>query len=289
MIIIYRTRPSNGARDLVESLGNCRRGRENSVRAPRFGDKVVCWGDSLNLQGIEVLNGVPIINKYEDAVKLKAANVPTVEVSRTRPANQGGGFAPRPNYRPTAVQTTDGTLTEAQVRTALQLMNSYLQAPLTPLPSVEWLGRKFNHVGGGDLLSTQSSYDYWSKKEDLIEEYRVHSFLGKSIRAGKKVQGAEGVSTVHPWIRSHDGGWHLAYDGFSSTKEMRKLAKQAVEALGLNFGAVDIGKTREGKLIVLEVNRAPGLEGGTINAYSDAISKWYRGEFEVESEDRRAA
>jgi hypothetical protein len=287
MIIIYRTRPSNGARDLVESLGNCRRGRDNSVRPPRNGDKVVCWGDSLNLQGIEVLNGVPIINKYEDAIKLKAANVPTIEVSRSRPQNQGGGFAPRRDYL--LPRGLGLSLNESEVTAWVRAMQNYLSTPLTPLPSIEWLGRKYNHVGGNDLLSTQSSYDYWSKKEDLIEEYRVHSFLGKSIRAGKKVQGAEGVSTVHPWIRSHDGGWHLAYDGFSSTKEMRKLAKQAVEALGLNFGAVDIGKTREGKLIVLEVNRAPGLEGGTINAYSDAISKWYRGEFEVESEDRRAA
>ena len=36
-------------------------------------------------------------------------------------------------------------------------------------------------------------------------------------------------------------------------------------------------RTREradGSLLVLEVNRAPGLEGGTIDAYTDAIRQW---------------
>jgi glutathione synthase/RimK-type ligase-like ATP-grasp enzyme len=50
-----------------------------------------------------------------------------------------------------------------------------------------------------------------------------------------------------------------------------------VKALGLTFGAVDLGLTPTGKFKILEVNRAPGIEGSTIEAYVKAINKWIEG------------
>src|SRR4029077_8667684 len=91
----------------------------------------------------------------------------------------------------------------------------------------------------------------------------------KSIRAGRK-QHRAGVAN-HPWIRSYGGGWSLIYDGFESVKALRDLAKAAIKALGLDFCAVDLAKLDNGKWIVLEVNRAPGLEGGTVTSYAPAI------------------
>jgi hypothetical protein len=290
MILIYRTAPSDSARELVETLANCRRYRDGSVRPPRNGDKIVCWGESWggSSEGFEILNGTPIVSKYNAAVALREARVPTVEVSRTRPANSGGGNGPRPKYRPVIVQTTDGLLTETQALSVRQHIDAYLSAPLPQLPSVEWLGRTNNHIGGADLLNPPRTPDYWSKKENLVEEYRIHCFKGKSIRAGRKVQGVEGVASSHQWIRSLEGGWRLSYDGFESTKEMRKLAKDALKALNLDFGAVDIGRKADSNLIVLEVNRAPGLEGNTVNVYANAIQSWVNGEFREETEDRPA-
>lgn len=136
-----------------------------------------------------------------------------------------------------------------------------------------WLPRLNNHVGGNDLLNPPTNADFWVAKEDLVEEYRIHSFAGRSIRAGVKVP-REGFPNPHSWIRSFDGGWKINYDNFKSTKEMRALAHKAVKVLGLTFGAVDIGKRRDGKLIVLECNRAPGLEGNTIGAYASAIKRF---------------
>lgn len=135
-----------------------------------------------------------------------------------------------------------------------------------------WLPRRNNHMGGHDLLQPGKA-DYWVEKEDIVEEYRIHCFLGKSIRAGKKVPMTDG-GPVHAWVRTYDAGWRLRYRGFKSTLVMRKLAVEALKALELDFGAVDIGKKADGKLLVLEVNRAPGIEGRTVDAYANAVRKW---------------
>lgn len=135
-----------------------------------------------------------------------------------------------------------------------------------------WLPRMYNHHGGNDLLDPPEMPDFWVKKETLVKEYRVHWFNGRSIRAGVKVP-REGVES-HRWVRSFDSGWKVLYDGFHSTNVMRRRAQKAIQALGLQFGAVDIGEKEDGKLIVLEVNRAPGLEGNTIPTYARAIREW---------------
>ena len=134
-----------------------------------------------------------------------------------------------------------------------------------------WLGRANSHIGGADLLAPPARPDYWVKKEDITREYRLHIFRGQSIRAGRKEKFRE---DAHPWIRSHDAGWHLVYDGHGVTDRHRDAAKQAVTALGLDFGAVDVGERADGSVLVFEVNRAPGLEGNTIAAYATAIQSW---------------
>lgn len=140
-----------------------------------------------------------------------------------------------------------------------------------------WIPRKNNHVGGNDIIKPPSAPDYWSKYVKLEKEFRIHCFKGKSLRAGQKIP-REGVKQ-HEWCRSFDGGWRISYDEFKSSKELREVAAKAIEALGLDFGAVDIGKIGKGSNIVLEVNRAPGLEGNTITTYAEAIKKWASGEW----------
>jgi glutathione synthase/RimK-type ligase-like ATP-grasp enzyme len=83
---------------------------------------------------------------------------------------------------------------------------------------------------------------------------------------------------AHEWIRSFDSGWRIQYDEYKSNKATRALAAQACDALGLQFGAVDIGRRADGSYLVLEVNRAPGIEGGTVERYATAIAGWVRGQ-----------
>lgn len=268
MIYVYRRAASDGAVALADALNDANapaRRTQGRLLRERFRvgrDKLVCWGDHWPaITG--GLNNVAPMSKYDEAVALTRAGVRTVEVALTRPATIGatrGIFAfPHP------VQQVD----DVNARRIIGELQEWLDRPL-PAP-VEWLPRRNNHVGGSDLLRPGQA-DYYSRREQVVEEYRIHIFKGKSIRAGVKV-GREGM-TPHQWIRSFDAGWRIQYDGFKSSKPMRELAAGAVAALGLDFGAVDLGKLADGSLMVLEVNRAPGIEGGTVDRYVTAITQW---------------
>lgn len=303
-LYIFRSKPSTGATDLAEAVDGVRfRGRTISIdKKVKRGDTVVCWGEAFTNvpAGVRVLNGVPVKNKYDDALTLRGAGVSTIEVSRTRPAPQTQappppdpaadlyagalkiandfsdiGENPNIDFRGQLFKTA-----VSEVLNRFTQLNNALLLPkpvAPPVPLVEWLGRATDHVGGGDLLHpTDWTIGYYAKKEEFVNEYRIHSFLGKSIRAGVKAPRAD-VQNPHPWIRSWDAGWRIKYDGVSSKKKHRELAHSAVKALGLDFGAVDIGERADGTLVVLEVNRAPGLKEGTIDVYAKAINNWIAG------------
>ena len=274
MLYLYRRKVSDGARLLEDALndaGTPTRFTQGGLLRERFRegrDKLICWGDFA--EGKEGLNNRQPIPKIVEAETLRDKGVRTVEVSRTRPA-------PVPTTRGIK-EVPVGPYNEAQAREVITRLQEWLAQPLPP--AATWLPRRNNHVGGSDLLNPGQA-DYWSKKENIREEYRLHIFRGKSIRAGIKVprqiDDNGGVITPHAWIRSFDGGWRIQYDGFKSTKPMRETAAAAVAALGLDFGAVDLGLTDNGELVVLEVNRAPGIEGGSVEAYTGAIQKWLNG------------
>lgn len=271
MIYIFRSKFSEGASLLADELNDlgapARYTQGRALERFREGrDRLVYWGQAGG--PIVGLNRQVITSKFADAITLRAAGVPTIEVSLTVPP-----VPVRGRYLP---QATPYPWTEEQVRAELALMQAYLNAAV---PAPTWLGRRNNHVGGSDLLAPPTNPDYYSKKEDISNEYRLHMFAGKSIRAGLKRRRdlrPDGTPS-HDWIRSFDAGWIIAYEDFKSRKAMRDIAAQAVSVLGLDFGAVDLAQRADGSLIVLEVNRAPGLEGGTVTAYANAIRAWAAG------------
>ena len=291
MIWIYRRAASEGANLLAEDIllkGTRARRTQGRLMLDRIqaGDTVACWGDQypgVVPQGVKTLNNAEVINKFTEAQRLAAAGVATVQVSRTRPAARArapfeeGHCNPYllPLNRVTARQAAANLITFANEQD-----QRFREWQRQPAVAETWLPRRNNHVGGSDLLRAPAAPDYFSKKEDIVEEYRLHIFNGKSIRAGVKRQRplTPGGAPSHPWIRSFDAGWIIAYEGFRSSAPMRELATKAVKALGLDFGAVDLGKKADGSYIVLEVNRAPGVEGGTSEAYAGAIIRWAQGE-----------
>lgn len=261
-VFVYCPRKSDSAYELVQALGATRLRRfdgrhfwsKNRRIAFTPQDAIICWGAQCpELEGVRVLNGgEPIPTKFEELQKLYGAGVPTIRVYRGKN------------------------------------------------PGFPWYGRRNNHMGGSDLLEGGAS-DYYVLREDVVNEYRIHSFLGKSIKAGQKVV-RDGFRLVdhernwrpnsnlaHPWVRSFDGGWRIRYDNFKSTPQMRKVAAMAVKALGLQFGAVDIGELEGGVLKVFEVNRAPGIEGGSVESYRGAIQAWLEGKIDENPRPRKRA
>lgn len=106
-------------------------------------------------------------------------------------------------------------------------------------------------------------------------EYRVHIFKGKSIRVSEKVYGEE----EDP--RTHRKYYTTGRPRYHSVRNVRKAAKKAVEALGLDFGAVDIlaRGDNNAEVFVLEVNAAPGLGGTMPRLYADVLLRWERGDW----------
>lgn len=79
--------------------------------------------------------------------------------------------------------------------------------------------------------------------------------------------------------RNHDNGtvFHYTSIGRGTRSSLRKVARQAVMALGLDFGAVDI-LLKDNKVYVLEVNTAPRLTdetSDTLNKYVNAFMRYW--------------
>lgn len=108
------------------------------------------------------------------------------------------------------------------------------------------------------------------------EEYRVHVFLGKIIFVQRKARRLATPDDEVDWqVRNHDNGFIFQNQGFTYHKNLESLAISAIDALGLDFGAVDIiYNERRDQYYVLEVNTAPGLTGETVEAYKNAIEEW---------------
>lgn len=103
-------------------------------------------------------------------------------------------------------------------------------------------------------------------------ECRVHVFNNKVIDYAQKKK-RNGVE-ADPYVRSYKNGWVFCREGVVLGQEVLKLAVQALDALGLHFGAVDIVVGKDGNPYVLEVNTAPGLQGTTLSSYINAIEEY---------------
>ena len=104
------------------------------------------------------------------------------------------------------------------------------------------------------------------------KEYRVHVFDGLIIRTQYKHHpDPEGADDT---CRITDNGWVLRHMHVVDVPMyIRQAAKDAVRALSLNFGAVDVLHGTDNKPYVLEVNTAPFLTDITLSGYVSAIKQ----------------
>ena len=111
-------------------------------------------------------------------------------------------------------------------------------------------------------------YTVYKKKR---KEYRVHVMKGRVFDVQQKRRRTE-AEEVDFQVRSYFNGWVYVREDVTIPFNLFELAKSAVGALGLDFGAVDIiWNRKEDMCYVLEVNTAPGLEGMTLINYIQEI------------------
>lgn len=104
-------------------------------------------------------------------------------------------------------------------------------------------------------------------------EYRVHVFKNNIIDYAQKKK-RNGVEEYNKYIRNYENGYIYARENVILPDNVISTSLEAVEDLGLDFGAVDvIVSGYSGKAFVLEVNTAPGLQGSTVEAYAKAIEE----------------
>jgi hypothetical protein len=105
-------------------------------------------------------------------------------------------------------------------------------------------------------------------------EWRVHVVDGQPVHIQRKARNLSVPDEEVNWsVRNLAGGFIFAHLTETPPEGLSQLGVDAVKAMGLDFGAVDILETPMGKLMVLEVNTAPGLEGTTLTKYVEAFNK----------------
>lgn len=103
-------------------------------------------------------------------------------------------------------------------------------------------------------------------------EYRVHVVNGQVIDYTKKRRrNGDRPTQEQSDVRNLESGWIYTRENLRRLERIEDLAVQAVAALGLDFGAVDIIKDENGDVYVLEVNTACGLSDTTLDSYVRAF------------------
>jgi hypothetical protein len=117
----------------------------------------------------------------------------------------------------------------------------------------------------------------FTKYKKKKAEFRVHVFRGEVIDFQQKKRRKDYEGKADPFIRSEERGWVFCREGVVLPEDAKKQAVDAVMALGLDFGGVDvIWNEQEGRSYVLEINTAPGIEGQTVESYRKAVAKFVK-------------
>lgn len=233
-------------------------GIDGGTEAPRGRvDNLIRWGNSYSsCRASRTLNAANAIStnvdKYQSLQRMENAGVPVPEFSR----------------RPHNLDFTGRSMV---------------------------LGRGSEHMGGNDIQvfrnqdeAAQANADFYVQYIQAQSEFRVHALDGEIIKTSQKIFRGEGTEPGHPRIRNYEEGYRFLNPRTRPSGLFQGVA--AVEALDLDFGAVDMIFDQSNRPYVLEVNTAPSCDPPTLQDYGDAFAEWagienYPGLDNVEYED----
>jgi glutathione synthase/RimK-type ligase-like ATP-grasp enzyme len=132
--------------------------------------------------------------------------------------------------------------------------------------------RKLTHANSGRGIVLAKTVEdivpapLYTRYKPKVMEFRIHVANGVVIDTQQKKKNSD-VEEADKYIRSHDNGWVFCREGIEVPDNVAEASILAVQHLGLDFGAVDVGYHPEFGLTIYEVNTAPGLEGQTLASY----------------------
>jgi hypothetical protein len=169
------------------------------------------------------------------------------------------------------------------------------------------LARKLRHTGGKDIricLNAREAAQWLLEGWDFLSpvvpsrgEFRVWIYRRRHLASYEKVlvhpEWRRRYKKVRQFGRSYRLGWTTRLVPSEQVdRAVVDIASRAVEALGMDFGAVDVLIGEDGVPHVLEVNSAPGATEGSrfaLNALADKIARWVEGGFKRRRGDENDA
>lgn len=244
---IYPYKPGSvSAKALAEGIGIKRLKHQGSRWRQRAGDKVINWGCGSALPYTNVINAPEAVSKASNK-----------RLSFEVMAEAGVSI---PRFTTDAAEAL-GWGTDIVCRHKLTGHS----------------GEGIEIVEAGGEVPAAPLYVEYIKKQ---QEYRVHVGLMPDtpyqiIDQQRKARNRAVEDGDVNWkIRNHSNGFIFMREGVDLGPVALATAGNAIEALGLNFGAVDlIYNEHRDAYYVLEVNTAPGLTGTTLERYIE----WFEG------------
>lgn len=248
---IYCNRPSHSALALSRETGIKRIKRNRSRYRERPTDVIINWGSSsLPFRRATVLNA----NSGVASNKLEAFLI-----------MDGMGVENIPYFTTSYAEACDNISGKCVART---LLSSHSGRGVEVVDDVHEL------EGRSDV---RLYLPYLKKKH----EYRVHvanfsdGYEVFDIQQKRKRRDTPNED-VNYQVRNHGNGWIYARDEveIDDREQLSSIAVDAVQALGLDWGAVDIiYNAYHNQYTILEVNTAVGLEGTTLVKYGQILER----------------
>ena len=243
---------SKSARLLADALG-CKILRREGNPIQLGGQVVINWGSSKTTR--DLVNAITI--NWPEAVAIAANKLRTFSILAAR----GVSIPP---------WTED-----------IEKAKQAIQAGLIVFCRTKLAG----HSGQGIVIAKTADelvdaplYTVYQKP---VQEYRIHVGLFNKedeyrvIFVQRKARKKDVPDDKVNWkIRNHANGFIFAHKDVEVAQEGRKQAIKAVKCLGLHFGAVDILELPDGSFSVLEVNTACGIEGTTLEKYTELFRSY---------------
>ena len=260
---------SGGAKALAQHCGILR-ATQRQVRKHGDFNYIINWGSSERKFNGEYVNPPEAVAVASN--KLEAARI------------LGGFGVPQPDYT-TYRQVAEQWLADGSTVVERHLLRANSGRGIRLVYPADGAGDVQDRAGevqpdnvervdqAGAELRQAPLYTRYMKK---AEEYRVHVLGDRVIDVQQKKKRQEvDNDEVNYQIRNAANGWVFCRGDVDAPACVTDAAVRAVSALGLDFGAVDVGYNRHQDVpAVYEVNTAPGLEGTT-------LVKYYEGFLEV--------
>lgn len=241
-------RASSGALRLAKALG-IKRTQEHTTFRPQPDDVIINWGCTAQRFWVGTYINEPSKvhiagSKFESLIMMQLSGVQVPEF--TTDWNRALDWLQNEEYKVIARTVDRG---HAGIGMHLMLGDAdFMEAPLY----VKYVPKKQEyrvHVMGGEVVD--------------IQQKRIHNGLDQHAK-----------DAINYQIRTAANGWVYCRQDLDVPAGIREQAIQAVESLGLDFGAVDIGYTELNRRVtVYEVNTAPGLEGQTVQSYAQHLRR----------------